>query len=233
LSKELGFDITKFPVQKVDFWASPNRDVQEISGKVKEAFYGRRLPNPASRGVYGSARHKQILARQRLDISVNEGGSIDEKVIIHELMHNFMDNEKVGAFQHGDGFGRIINEGLGCIGNYLPHKTLHGKMPEPESIGYDEDFTILENFVHDDTKKKVNRTMREITHNNANAILHWYLLQEKGGLEKLRELAKCAGRRGFDRKGFFDAYQSTYEASFLDLLADSREWYREQLALAA
>ena len=38
---------------------------------------------------------------------------------------------------------------------------------------------------------------------------------------------------GFNRKRFLNAYQSTYGESFTELLDKSKQWYKDQLTLAA
>lgn len=239
LSKGLGIDIHKFPLETVDFWAQPRWETKGLAGrdKAKEFIYRRRhYPrnfNPRHLRTQAFATPSGLLTREKLNIPVSEGGVVDGENLVHELLHNYMDMEGVDASQQGKGYGQFINEGIGTIGNHLPEKVVTGRMPEYDDV--DGMFDEMKAIANGSIKGRVRERSEATTHNPANTMLHWYLLTERGGIDKLRELTQQASRfgTGFNRQRFLNAYQSTYGESFTELLDKSKQWYKDQLALAS
>jgi len=238
LSKELEIDIHKFPLEIVDFWAQQRLETKGLSGREKasEFIYRKRIRpllfnQRHVNSIKGIASPAGLLTREKLHIPVEEGEVVHGQTLVHELLHNYMDKEGVDASQYGKGYGKFINEGIGTIGDLLPMKVVTGQMPKYDGI--DDMFNEMEDIANGSIKGRV-KGSDTTTYNPANTLLHWYLLTERGGIDKIKELASYGSKlNGFNRERFLNAYISTYGESFTELLDKSKHWYKDQLTLAS
>lgn len=216
------FDVNDFPAEVIHFWAE-ERDDHEAYGismlrKARDKFYKlRRYPSMFELdGTGGYSFPEAFLGKRKIHMPVSRGGKIDEKVLMHELVHNYLFAQKI---DHLGGFGRITTEGLANAAALL----VDGWIDTPS----DKTFVSLDQLMRTGTMEDVVRENANLYFTD-NAILHLYLLKEKGGFTKIKELLGSASSQVVEREGLLQLYESTYRESFFDLLAQAREWYKKR-----
>lgn len=227
LAKGMGFDINAFPIDKIDLWAPIRRDGMKgmkLAMKAKEIMHrGWNKPNQFEYGYGGFSRPESMLYRRKLDMPIDTKGNVDVKAMVHELLHCYLDQEKAsgGAI----GYKNIIHEGLASIGDkFLTEMVTKKKMPT--IAGIEENFQALKDAALNDSEQ--NRLIKK-AYDPANAMLHWYLFSERGGIDKVKELLGGIGDIGANHGTLLNTYQSTYGESMTDLIDKAKEWYESQI----
>ena len=239
LAKGLDLDVKDFPQEEVDFWA-PTRE--KLSGsniraldKAREIYYRRRyFPKKFASEVGGEVKRSRFSpTKSSLHLPIESDGDFKLDLAAHELFHSYLTSKGIVVSQK-DVYGKIINEGLGTIGNYIPAVVEEGKIPMISVSGStDENFQSFRASI--EHEEKDNR-LEDKAYDPANTLLHWYLVSQRGGLMKMRELTKNVKLQIDERiirRSLIDGYEKTYGEPLLDLVDKAESWYKEQTDFSA
>jgi len=225
VAEGFGLDPQQFPIDRVDFWAPKNPDPKGPIGKVRNMIYGRRewvrhlhgdKAANASGGTYSPAYGP---LPPKLNMPLREDGKLNMQSLTHETAHAALD--KVGAFVNpasADQAGTFFNEGLGRAAERMFVDAIGA--PERPLLG-----NIFDNLRNEIEGVDVSQKTRlaDLSYGSANGWLHRYLVEEEGGVDKLREVA--AVNRKPNEEQLKKAYEQVYGASLAELVERTKAWY--------
>jgi hypothetical protein len=236
LAKGLDLNIKDFPADRIDFWAPTREELSGISAadKAREVMYRTRLaPRKFRAGEGGYVGHRGLsLRREQVHLPIQPDGSVDLHATVHEMTHKYLNENYINVDPRGH--GKVLNEGLATIGNYLPAMVQEGKMPElmPEEF-IDSHF---DEFCQSIDNQKDALPLADYAYAPANIILHWYLIDQRGGLDTMRKLMSAAQnpieKYKVTRGSLIRGYQKVYGESMTDLVNKAAEWYKKQVSLS-
>jgi hypothetical protein len=228
----LGIDPQDFPMKEIDIWAPPIEDKTRGThhNRMRNALHQRRITvKNYQRGMAGGFKPGRMGLRDKINMPVPESGVLNFGTTAHELFHSYLyQRDAFANASDNKGYERVINEGMATIANkIIVARSLSGeKAPINNTRDFENEFIRFIDAIQDtDTPSSPSEPkplVRE-AYNPANAALHLYLLNERGGLEQIKAVTE---QTMTERNEFLAAYEHVYGEPFVDLALKAKDWFK-------
>lgn len=235
----LGLDPRDFPIDKIDVWAPVLADKTRgtYRNRMRDAIHRRKRVAREFNGMRGPFHTEGLHVRDKhgnttaIHMPMRVSGVINFGLTAHELFHGYLKGKDAMAVavEIGD-YGKVLDEGMASMADQiiLPQTLTPDKVSITDKPDFEEKYRKFlyacrdesTNHVKDDDKQPL--LLRE-QYNPANAVLHLYLLKERGGIDHIRELAQSDIT---SRERFMAAYERVYGEPFADLAVKAIDWFR-------